>query len=145
MTRAAWFLAIAAACTLAACGTGSATVTDSASNPPIATSSPTGTPPPAPSPTPTPVEKSYRVDDLPGIVLAESQMVGWQTLSRPDLTGPFTSTSNATSDDLPPPIPSFKAGYRKTLGNPGGAGVTMLGTSLELFDSAAAASAGGWS
>ena len=79
--------------------------------------------------------------DLPAIILTPAQMAGWQTATRPDLTGPFTLTTNTNPQESPQPVASLKAGYRQTIGDPGRAGLNTLRTVLELFDSPASAQA----
>jgi hypothetical protein len=96
------------------------------------------TPSPAEKPRP---EKTYVVADLPAIVLTPSQVAGWPTATRTDLTGPFTPTTNTSSQENPQPVASARAGYRQTIANPGGPGVNTVRTILELFDNASSAQA----
>src|ERR1700687_2259260 len=95
----------------------------------------------AASPTPTTAEKTFTAADLPYIALTSQQMAGWQTATRTDLTGPFTSTTNTNQGETPRPLSTLVAGYRQTIGNPGGSGVNTVRTILEIFDSAATARA----
>jgi len=91
----------------------------------------------APSATATAGDKTYRASELPAIALSESQMVGWQTATRPDLTGPFMAATNTNPQENPAPATGLQAGYRQTIGDPGAPGVNTVRTILELFDSPA--------
>lgn len=62
-------------------------------------------------------------------------MAGWETASRPDLTGPFTATSNTSPNEKPMPPSNLQAGYRQTIGNPGEPGLNTVRTILDLFQS----------
>lgn len=90
-----------------------------------------------PTATPTAAEKTYTASDLPAITVSEAAMAGWQTATRPDLTGPFTSATNTNPKENPPPVGGLQAGYRQTIGDPGAPGLNTVRTILELFDSGA--------
>lgn len=96
-----------------------------------------GTPAASPTATLPAAEKTYTASDLPAIGLSEAQMAGWQTATRPDLTGPFTATTNTNPQENPPPAAGLKAGYRQTIGDPGAPGLNTVRIILELFDSPA--------
>jgi hypothetical protein len=66
-------------------------------------------------------------------------MAGWQTANRVDLSGPFTAGTNTNANESPKPPANVEAGYRQTIGNPGGPGINTVRTILEIFDSAATA------
>jgi len=109
---------------------------------PAATGSPaTPAATPATTPTPAPAGRTYAASDLPAIALSAPQIAGWQTATRPDLTGPFTATTNTNPQESPPPAAGLRSGYRQTIGDPGAPGVAAVRVTLELFDSAALASA----
>jgi hypothetical protein len=93
------------------------------------------------SPSPASPEKTYVAADLPAIALTNSQIAGWQTATRADLTGPFTPTMNTHSEEKPQPVASVKAGYRQTIGLPGAQGVNTVRTILELFENVSSAQA----
>jgi hypothetical protein len=129
-------LLVAASTSVSACGLGSPMAQASPSDGGAAAVSPARTAVPTPTAA---AEKTYRVADLPAIVLKPSQMSGWQTATRADLTGPFTATTNTNPQENPQPVASFRAGYRQTIGDPGGRGVNTVHTALELFDDASSA------
>ena len=86
----------------------------------------------------TPSPRQFTEADLGHIVLSSQQMGegGWQTATRPDLTGPFTATLNTGSDERPPVVTAgFVAGYRQTIGNPGGTGANMKRTQAMIYAS----------
>ncbi len=108
--------------------------------PPAVTSTP-GTSAVSPSATPTAGDRTYTASDLPPIALSEAQIAGWQTATRPDLTGPFTATTNMNPHENPTPVAGLRAGYRQTIGDPGAPGLNTVRTILELFDSPAVTTA----
>jgi hypothetical protein len=63
----------------------------------------------------------------------------WQPATRQDLTGPFAVDTNTNAKEAPKPPANVEAGYRQTIGNPGGPGINTVRTILEIFDSAATA------
>jgi hypothetical protein len=87
---------------------------------------------PSPSSSPTP-EANFTAAALASIVLSDKQTAVWQTATRPDLTGPFTATSNTNPNELPKPPSNLQAGYRQTVGNPGVTGLNTVRTILELY------------
>lgn len=118
---------------LAAClACGDATTTPAAADSPAA-------PAATPAPTPTPAGRTYAASELPAIALSGPQMAGWQTATRPDLTGPFTATTNTNPQESPLPAPGLRSGYRQTIGDPGAAGLSTARVVLELFDGPALA------
>lgn len=121
-------LAVIAAWILCACSTNSPAPQTSPSSDGSVTPSPTASPSPR-------AEKVYVAADLPAIVLTPAEMAGWQTATRPDLSGPFTVTTNTNPQESPAPAASLRAGYRQTIGDPGGPGINTIRTVLELFDS----------
>jgi hypothetical protein len=95
----------------------------------------------APSATPVDGPRLYVASDLVRITPSSAQMAGWQTATRSDLTGPFTTTTNTNPQERPVPAAGVMAGYRQTIGDPGAPGFDTVRTILELFDSPAAARA----
>lgn len=82
-------------------------------------------------------DKVWTATDLPGIVLSPAQIGSWQTATRADLTGPFTAAVNTNPAESPPPVAGVENGYRQTIGNPAGGGISIVRTILELFRSSA--------
>ena len=103
---------------------------------PAPQTSPSTRPQTSATPRPSPLGKSYVAADLPAVVPTAAQMAGWQTATRPDLTGPFTGTTNTNPQENPKPAPGLSSGYRQTIGDPGGPGLNTVRTILELFNSA---------
>jgi hypothetical protein len=63
-------------------------------------------------------------------------MAGWQTATRPDLTGFFALNANTNPGERPALPDGLAAGYRQTIGNPGAPGVDTVRIVLDLFPGA---------
>jgi hypothetical protein len=69
-------------------------------------------------------------------MLTGSQIDGWQTATRPDLTGPYSPTSNTNSAEAPAVAANgFVAGQRMTIGDPGAPGLNVVRVGAEVFES----------
>jgi hypothetical protein len=72
----------------------------------------------------------------------DRQIAGWQTATRPDLTGPYDLTNNTNPTDQPGVAGrGFIAGRRMTIGMPGSHGIDVVRVDAEIFTSSDTASA----
>ena len=85
---------------------------------------------------------TYSALVLPSLMPTPTEIGGWQTATRPDLTGPYTPTNNTNPGERPTVVTGgFIAGQRMTIGAPGSPGINVVRVTAEVFDSPASADA----